>query len=358
MSSSSDSGRGRRSHDRPMLPPIRDLFRELSSSRAPPESPALTLARLRLSDEEDRPRHAYASSSSHGPNSRPTSTRPPSRSHPDPATFVHPQQPRFNTMPAAVYDRPRSSTDPHAPRGPYPPPQYQNVPPRSMSYDPAGYPVDRNAYDPRYDSRGPRPPYNATMGHPPSQQIPPYYARVQPPSAVMPPAISTSIRASRGEDADRTPIALYQSSGMAGFAPPDVSMSIGGPTKYECSYCGKGFSRPSSLRIHLNSHTGEKPFVCPVDGCGRSFSVLSNMRRHARVHVTPLMSGDGGGERALSLASSSQTSPSIKWKHHRRDSSASASSSGSRRSRSVSSEDEEEDIYDHPEKRTRHHHRK
>ncbi|KAF8210477.1 hypothetical protein K438DRAFT_1454529, partial [Mycena galopus ATCC 62051] len=56
--------------------------------------------------------------------------------------------------------------------------------------------------------------------------------------------------------------------------------------KYECDYCGKGFSRPSSLRIHLNSHTGEKPFVCPVDGCGRSFSVLSNMRRHARVHTT------------------------------------------------------------------------
>ncbi|KAF9010493.1 hypothetical protein BDQ17DRAFT_1187279, partial [Cyathus striatus] len=55
--------------------------------------------------------------------------------------------------------------------------------------------------------------------------------------------------------------------------------------KYECSYCGKGFTRPSSLKIHLNSHTGEKPFVCPVENCGRSFSVLSNMRRHARVHT-------------------------------------------------------------------------
>ncbi|KAF8894072.1 hypothetical protein BD779DRAFT_1385819, partial [Infundibulicybe gibba] len=53
--------------------------------------------------------------------------------------------------------------------------------------------------------------------------------------------------------------------------------------KYVCSYCGKGFNRPSSLKIHLNSHTGEKPFICPVESCGRSFSVLSNMRRHARV---------------------------------------------------------------------------
>ncbi|OJA13075.1 hypothetical protein AZE42_01892 [Rhizopogon vesiculosus] len=63
--------------------------------------------------------------------------------------------------------------------------------------------------------------------------------------------------------------------------------SATGPSslKYECDYCGKGFNRPSSLKIHLNSHTGEKPFTCTFEGCGRSFSVLSNMRRHARVHA-------------------------------------------------------------------------
>lgn len=66
------------------------------------------------------------------------------------------------------------------------------------------------------------------------------------------------------------------------FSPPASSMST---MKYECTYCGKGFTRPSSLKIHLNSHTGEKPFVCTFEGCGRSFSVLSNMRRHARVHA-------------------------------------------------------------------------
>lgn len=54
--------------------------------------------------------------------------------------------------------------------------------------------------------------------------------------------------------------------------------------RYLCPYCNKAFSRPSSLRIHTYSHTGEKPFVCTEEGCGRRFSVQSNMRRHLRVH--------------------------------------------------------------------------
>jgi uncharacterized Zn-finger protein len=28
--------------------------------------------------------------------------------------------------------------------------------------------------------------------------------------------------------------------------------------RFICEYCGKGFSRPSSLKIHTNTHTGEK----------------------------------------------------------------------------------------------------
>lgn len=54
--------------------------------------------------------------------------------------------------------------------------------------------------------------------------------------------------------------------------------------RYICPYCNKGFTRPSSLRTHTFSHTGEKPFVCSEPCCGRKFSVQSNLRRHLRIH--------------------------------------------------------------------------
>ncbi|PIL36201.1 transcription factor [Ganoderma sinense ZZ0214-1] len=99
----------------------------------------------------------------------------------------------------------------------------------------------------------------------------------------------------------RTPIPTgsYPYAGAPTVAHPGMGMGMVGPpgpqhqpypgadqtmgdrsstSRYECSYCGKGFTRPSSLRIHINTHTGEKR-------CGRSFSVQSNMRRHARVHT-------------------------------------------------------------------------
>ena len=74
--------------------------------------------------------------------------------------------------------------------------------------------------------------------------------------------------------------------------------------KHKCKICDKRFTRPSSLQTHMYSHTGEKrefhsflshaineaqtnntpAFACDVDGCGRHFSVVSNLRRHKKVH--------------------------------------------------------------------------
>ncbi|ORY05225.1 hypothetical protein K493DRAFT_158644, partial [Basidiobolus meristosporus CBS 931.73] len=54
--------------------------------------------------------------------------------------------------------------------------------------------------------------------------------------------------------------------------------------RHICSVCQKRFTRPSSLRIHILSHTGEKPYECDVSGCSKKFSVLSNLRRHHKTH--------------------------------------------------------------------------
>ncbi|KAF9134412.1 hypothetical protein BGW39_007164 [Mortierella sp. 14UC] len=76
----------------------------------------------------------------------------------------------------------------------------------------------------------------------------------------------------------RGPYLSKQRALLAGYELPSPS------SRYQCQYCTKRFSRPSSLRIHTYSHTGERPFKCSEEGCGRQFSVQSNMRRHLRVH--------------------------------------------------------------------------
>ncbi|TFK34362.1 hypothetical protein BDQ12DRAFT_689885 [Crucibulum laeve] len=74
----------------------------------------------------------------------------------------------------------------------------------------------------------------------------------------------------------------------SGNASDDESPSEGNSgKKHVCPTCLKRFNRPSSLRIHVNTHTGATPFRCPWPNCGREFNVNSNMRRHYRNHNTP-----------------------------------------------------------------------
>ncbi|PIA15345.1 hypothetical protein COEREDRAFT_44961, partial [Coemansia reversa NRRL 1564] len=54
--------------------------------------------------------------------------------------------------------------------------------------------------------------------------------------------------------------------------------------RYLCTVCQKMFARPSTLATHMHSHTGEKPYECMWDSCGKRFSVMSNLRRHQRIH--------------------------------------------------------------------------
>uniref|UniRef100_K3WUX2 C2H2-type domain-containing protein n=1 Tax=Globisporangium ultimum (strain ATCC 200006 / CBS 805.95 / DAOM BR144) TaxID=431595 RepID=K3WUX2_GLOUD len=47
----------------------------------------------------------------------------------------------------------------------------------------------------------------------------------------------------------------------------------------------------NTLRVeHMKSHTGERPHICPVKTCAKSFSTSGNLSRHKRLHgyIEPL----------------------------------------------------------------------
>lgn len=51
---------------------------------------------------------------------------------------------------------------------------------------------------------------------------------------------------------------------------------------YQCIGCGKKFSQVANLTAHMRTHSGDRPFQCPV--CHRSFSQSSSVTTHMRTH--------------------------------------------------------------------------
>ena len=58
-----------------------------------------------------------------------------------------------------------------------------------------------------------------------------------------------------------------------------------GEKPYRCDVCDRYFSHYTAVTNHKRTHTGEKPFACGHEGCGKSFADQSTLKKHHRIHT-------------------------------------------------------------------------
>ncbi|XP_001639755.2 zinc finger protein 79 [Nematostella vectensis] len=95
----------------------------------------------------------------------------------------------------------------------------------------------------------------------------------------MPPVFSSGLPIMPRAFHSRSPV-KSSSESRHGLISPRESTSPDGPKN--CHVCGKSYARLSTLRLHMRTHSGVKPYQCMV--CLKSFTQAANLTAHFRIH--------------------------------------------------------------------------
>ncbi|KAG0190251.1 hypothetical protein DFQ28_002288 [Apophysomyces sp. BC1034] len=92
-----------------------------------------------------------------------------------------------------------------------------------------------------------------------------------------------------------------------------------GEKPYVCTVqgCDKRFSRLDSLNTHIRTHSDVRPYVCPFQGCGKAYFHSRSLRKHTKSHDLSVESAECTADVRDSLQNTIPTTSSIHFKSMR-----------------------------------------
>lgn len=67
--------------------------------------------------------------------------------------------------------------------------------------------------------------------------------------------------------------------------------------KYQCNECPKTCKRLTDLQVHMQTHSGRRPYVCQIQGCDKSYTSHSSIKKHRlKCHPTLTASNNQASE--------------------------------------------------------------